>query len=171
MFLFLSPFLLLALTTEAGYNWLDVWLEWFCVVNYCNSLVLCSSHKAMGVSSDSATNLLQRQLSCNWCTPHGTKNLIQYGIWIVTLLAVVKVSYVLVTSKVVNYVEIRIILLRMLSSNIYVYFFRTEIITPGIREPGTPVTPRRTPARFGLWGPDVTVTCLTIRIDCCFCGI
>lgn len=26
----------------------------------------------------------------------------------------------------------------------------TEIVTPGVREPGTPVTPRRTPARFGL---------------------
>ncbi|KAJ9583989.1 hypothetical protein L9F63_021659, partial [Diploptera punctata] len=25
-----------------------------------------------------------------------------------------------------------------------------EIVTPGVREPGTPVTPRRTPARFGL---------------------
>jgi hypothetical protein len=28
-------------------------------------------------------------------------------------------------------------------------------VTPGVREPGTPVTPRRTPARFGLWGCDL----------------
>jgi hypothetical protein len=30
------------------------------------------------------------------------------------------------------------------------FFSRAEIITPGMREPGTPVTPYRTPARFGL---------------------